>query len=157
MNIKVHNKYLHIKKTYSEKQHLLNSRYELLTTRQQFYGDISTLFESHCQTRIQRPESFWFDNDFEIESKYHHKTVVISSYLEFTRCCFSEYVYILLNCLLVKVFGQISPCIVTKLATQDCNIYNILIRSQTFTKSDSGIKRYILYILVTTCVQVCNN
>ena len=32
------------KKTYSEKQHLVNSRYDLLTTRQQFYGDISTLF-----------------------------------------------------------------------------------------------------------------
>ena len=30
-------------KTYSEEQHLVNSRYELLTTRQQFCGDISTL------------------------------------------------------------------------------------------------------------------
>ena len=29
----------------------MNSRYELLT-RQQFCGDISTLFQSHCQTRI---------------------------------------------------------------------------------------------------------
>ena len=36
---------IHIrKKTYSEEQHLVNSRYELLTTRQQFCGDISTLF-----------------------------------------------------------------------------------------------------------------
>ena len=37
------------------------------------------------------------DNDFEIESKYHHKTVVLLltahiSY-QFTRCCFSEYVF----------------------------------------------------------------
>ena len=34
-------------KTYSQEQHLVNSRYELL-----FCGDISTLFQSHCQTRI---------------------------------------------------------------------------------------------------------
>ena len=34
------------KKTYSEEQHLVSSRYE------QFYGDISTLFQSYCQTRI---------------------------------------------------------------------------------------------------------
>ena len=40
----------------------MNSRYELLTTRQQFCGDISTLFH---------------DNDFGIESKYHRKTVVL--------------------------------------------------------------------------------
>ena len=34
--------------------------------------------------------------------------LVSSPYLEFTRCCSSEYVFshILLNCLLVKVFGQ---------------------------------------------------
>ena len=32
-------------KTYSEEQHLVNSRYELLTTRQQFCGHISTLFQ----------------------------------------------------------------------------------------------------------------
>jgi hypothetical protein len=38
---------------------------------------------------------FWFDNDFEIESKYHRKIVVLcySSYLEFTRCYSSEYVF----------------------------------------------------------------
>ena len=47
------------KKTYCEEQHLVNSRYELLTTRQQF-----------C-------------------------LVVNSSYLEFTRCCSSEYVFFL--------------------------------------------------------------
>ena len=35
-------------KTYSEEQHPVNSRYELLTTRQLFCGDISTLFQSHC-------------------------------------------------------------------------------------------------------------
>ena len=34
-------------KTYSEEKHLVNSRYELLTTRQQLCGDISTLFQSH--------------------------------------------------------------------------------------------------------------
>ena len=39
-------------KTSSEQQHLVNPRYELLTRRQQFYGDISTLFQSHCQTRM---------------------------------------------------------------------------------------------------------
>ena len=103
-----------IRKTYSEKQHLGNSKYELLTTRQQFYGDISTLFQNHCQTRINYLQACYHTiyivnslfNDSEIESKYDHKTVVNSSYLEFTRC-FSEYVfsYILLNCLLVKVFG----------------------------------------------------
>ena len=36
------------KKHTPKKQHLLNSKYELLTTREQFYGDISTLFQSHC-------------------------------------------------------------------------------------------------------------
>ena len=38
---------------------------------------------------------FWFDNDFEIESKYHCKIVscCFSSYLEFTRYYFSEYVF----------------------------------------------------------------
>ena len=36
------------KKIYSEEQHLVTQ--ELLTTRQQFYRDISTLFQSHCQT-----------------------------------------------------------------------------------------------------------
>ena len=41
-----------LEKTYSEKQHLVNSKYELLKTRQQFCGDISTLYQSHCQTRI---------------------------------------------------------------------------------------------------------
>ena len=41
-----------IRKKYSEEQHLVNSRHELLTTRQQFCGNISTLFRSHCQTRI---------------------------------------------------------------------------------------------------------
>ena len=40
----------------------------------------------------------WFDNDndFEIESKYQRKTVVLllnSSYLEFTRCCSSGYAF----------------------------------------------------------------
>ena len=35
-----------------EKQHFVNSRFKLLKTRQQFCGDISTLFQSHCQTRI---------------------------------------------------------------------------------------------------------
>ena len=35
-------------------------------TRQQFCGDISTLFQSHCQTRI-----------LEIELKYHRKIVVL--------------------------------------------------------------------------------
>ena len=44
----------------------------MLTTRQQFNGDISTLFQSHCQTK-----TFWFDNGFEIESKTHRKTVVL--------------------------------------------------------------------------------
>ena len=47
----------------SEEQHLVSSRYDLLTTRQQFCGDILTLFQSHCQTRL--------------ESKYHCKTVVL--------------------------------------------------------------------------------
>ena len=37
------------KKKHYEEQHLVNSRYKLLTTRQQFYGDILTLFQSHCQ------------------------------------------------------------------------------------------------------------
>ena len=50
------------KKTYSEEEHLVNSRYELLTTKQQFCGDISTLFQSHCQTRM----TLCFDNDFDI-------------------------------------------------------------------------------------------
>ena len=38
---------------------------------------------------------FLFDNDFETESKHHRKTAVVinSSYLEFTRCCSSEYVF----------------------------------------------------------------
>ena len=58
-----HGNVSNIRKTYSEEQHLVNSRYELLTTRQQFCGDIS-----FC--------GLWFDNDFEIEPKYHHKTVV---------------------------------------------------------------------------------
>ena len=35
-----------------QKQHLVNSRFELLKTRQQFCGDILTVFQSHCQTRI---------------------------------------------------------------------------------------------------------
>ena len=48
--------------------------------------------------------------DFEMESKYQRKIVVLLLYpnLEFTRCHFSEYVfsYILLDYLLVMVFGQ---------------------------------------------------
>ena len=52
---------------------------------------------------------FWFDNDFEIESKYHRKIyclVVLAHILSSQDGCFSEYVfsYILLNCLLVMVF-----------------------------------------------------
>ena len=43
---------LFYKKKYSEKQHLVKSRFELLKTRQQFCGDISTLLQSHCQIRI---------------------------------------------------------------------------------------------------------
>ena len=71
---------------YSEEQHLVNSRYELLTTRQQFCGDISTLFQSHCQTRMR----------VEI-SPQNCCLVVNSSYLEFTRSCSSsEYVFFLI-------------------------------------------------------------
>ena len=50
------------------------------------------------------------NNDFAIKSKYHGDLFVLScfnsSYLEFTRCYYSEYVlcFILSNCLLVKVF-----------------------------------------------------
>ena len=33
---------------HSEKQHLIYSRFELLKARQQFCGDISTLFQRHC-------------------------------------------------------------------------------------------------------------
>ena len=40
------------KKKYSEKQHLVNSRYELKQQDNKFCGDISTLFQSHYQTRI---------------------------------------------------------------------------------------------------------
>ena len=46
------------KKKHSEKQHLVNSRYELLKTRQQFCGDISTLFQSHCQTKINYLQAY---------------------------------------------------------------------------------------------------
>ena len=87
-------------KTYSEEQDLVNSRYELLTTRQQFCGDISTLFQSHCETRMTMTDdrmtiilvwqSLW--NRVEI-SPLHCCLVVNSSYLEFTRCCSSEYVF----------------------------------------------------------------
>ena len=52
--------------------------------------------------------SFWFDNDFGMESKYYRKIVVVffkSSNLDFTRCFFSECVFpnILLNCPLVML------------------------------------------------------
>ena len=36
------------KKKAPKKQHLINSRFGLLKTRQQFCGDISTPFQSHC-------------------------------------------------------------------------------------------------------------
>ena len=36
---------------YSEEQHFVNSRHKLLATRQQFCGDISTLFKSHRQEK----------------------------------------------------------------------------------------------------------
>ena len=72
---------LYIRKKYSEEQHLVNSRYELLTTRQQFCGDISTLFQQ-----------FWGDNRVEI-SPQNCCLVVNSSYLEFTRCCCTEYIF----------------------------------------------------------------
>ena len=69
----------------------------LLKTRQQFCGDISILFQSHCQTRMKYLQAYyynilftciycnskfvntslWLDNDFEIESKYHRKMVVL--------------------------------------------------------------------------------
>jgi hypothetical protein len=42
------------------------------------------------------PLLVWFDNDFEIESKYYLEYCVLfynSSYLEFTRCLFSEFVF----------------------------------------------------------------
>ena len=81
------------KKTHSEKQHLVNSRFELLKTGQQFCGDISTLFESPILSNQSD-----FDNDFEIESKHHRKIVVLffkSSNLEFRRCCLSERVFFL--------------------------------------------------------------
>ena len=42
----------YIRKTYSEKRHLVNSRYELKQQDNKFCGDISTLFQSHCQTRM---------------------------------------------------------------------------------------------------------
>ena len=58
------------KKTYSEEQHLLKSKYELLKTRQQFCAVIFRL-------RYFNQKSFCFDKDFEIESKYHRKTVVL--------------------------------------------------------------------------------
>ena len=52
-----------------------------------YSGDISTLFQGH-----------WFDNDPEIESKYHHYNLCLflsnNSYLEFTRWhYYSEYVF----------------------------------------------------------------
>ena len=40
------------KKTYFKKQHLVKSRYEPKQQDDKFCGDISTLFQSHCQTRI---------------------------------------------------------------------------------------------------------
>ena len=42
------------KKKHTPKNNIsvVNSRFELLKTRQQFCRDISTLFQSHCQTRI---------------------------------------------------------------------------------------------------------
>ena len=40
-------------KTHSKKQHPVNSRFELLKTKQQFCGDISILFQSHCQTGMK--------------------------------------------------------------------------------------------------------
>ena len=40
------------KKTYSEKFQLVNSRYELKQQDNKFCDDISSLFQSHCQTRI---------------------------------------------------------------------------------------------------------
>ena len=43
---------LYIRKKYSEEQHLVNSRYEPLTTTQQFCDDILTLFQNYCQTRM---------------------------------------------------------------------------------------------------------
>ena len=61
---------------------------------QQFCGDISTIFQ-------------WLWSRVEI-SPQNCCLVVNSSYLEFARCCSSEYVfsYILLNCLLVKVLSS---------------------------------------------------
>ena len=35
---------------YSEEKHLVNSKYKLLTGRQQFRDNISTPLQSHCQT-----------------------------------------------------------------------------------------------------------
>ena len=40
------------RKKYNEKQHLVNSRYVLKQQDNKFCGDISTLFQSNCQTRI---------------------------------------------------------------------------------------------------------
>ena len=42
---------------------------------------------------------FYFENDFEMESKYHHKTVALLLIAHSSLCCFSEYVspHILLN------------------------------------------------------------
>ena len=36
---------LNIRKTHAEKQNLVNTRFELLKTRQQFCGDISTIYK----------------------------------------------------------------------------------------------------------------
>ena len=49
--------HLHKEKHTPKKQHLVNSRYELKQQDNKFCSDISTLFQSHCQTRISYLQS----------------------------------------------------------------------------------------------------
>ncbi len=55
-------------KTYYENKHLVNSRHELLKTRHNIQGDISTLY---FKVKVR------FVNEFEIESKYHLEYCVL--------------------------------------------------------------------------------
>ena len=67
----------------------MNSRYELKQQDNKLCGYISTLFQSYCQTTM-------ICCDISTLFQSHCQTTMCccrSSYLEFTRCYFSEYVF----------------------------------------------------------------